>query len=187
MTSHNSESDALALDFPGTQGYEPDGPVGMALNWLKAALACRAFPWDSDQHEIATHTLKDAEAWLAAVLATQAAPKAPAVPETLTDAAALAYRLRHHMGQMPIAGNTLSDVLAFLDRVAAPPAAQQEEQCDGCSKPLSDAFCSSCLLDAPAEWLRKIEADGYRTDDERHAASFLLKIANRKAGGGTTP
>lgn len=56
-------------------------------------------------------------------------------------------------------------------------AAQAGEQCDGCSGELGDAYCARCLIDAPAEWLRKVIADGYRTDDERYCAEQLLNIA----------
>lgn len=50
-------------------GYEPDGPCGMALTWLKSALTCKSFIWDADQHEYATKTHDDAEVWLKSTLA----------------------------------------------------------------------------------------------------------------------
>jgi hypothetical protein len=62
---------------------------------------------------------------------------------------------------------------------SAAPAVQAEptgEQCDGCSSELGDAYCATCLVDAPAKWLRGIIADGYRTDTERYFAEVLLKL-----------
>ena len=129
MTSHNSESDALApcawqpietapLSAMPILTFNEGGRIWIETGYYVHNMLHAA---KIDEEECYyTHWMP-----LPAAPGTQAAPKAPAVPETLTDAAALAYRLRHHMGQMPIAGNTLSDVLAFLDRVAAPPAAQQ--------------------------------------------------------------
>lgn len=48
------------------KGYKPDGPVGMALTFLEAALNCKSFVWDFDQHEAAMQTLADAKAMLSA-------------------------------------------------------------------------------------------------------------------------
>lgn len=52
------------MNVPHFKGYQPDGPVGMALTWLRSALACPAFEWESDQKELATKSLEDAEAWM---------------------------------------------------------------------------------------------------------------------------
>ncbi len=60
---------AASRALPANMGYEPDGPVGMALSWLKSALTCKAFIWDGDQHEYATKSLEDSEKWLAELLA----------------------------------------------------------------------------------------------------------------------
>lgn len=53
--------------LPHDMGYKSlndDGPVGMALQWLKSALECKDFAWDSDQRECAEQSLKDAREWM---------------------------------------------------------------------------------------------------------------------------
>jgi hypothetical protein len=42
--------------------YQPDGAIKMALLWLSVALRCEHFPWDADQHDCASVSLKDAHA-----------------------------------------------------------------------------------------------------------------------------
>lgn len=41
--------------------YKPDGAIQAAFIWLEAALNCRDFIWDWDQHEVATQALEDAK------------------------------------------------------------------------------------------------------------------------------
>lgn len=53
--------------IPDNMGYmsiEKDGPVGMALQWLHAALDCKAWSWDADQRECAEQSLEDAKKWM---------------------------------------------------------------------------------------------------------------------------
>ena len=60
------------MSAPDNMGYLPDGPVEMAFTWLKAALDCKDFHWDGDQHECASGTLEDARKYQAGVLASLA-------------------------------------------------------------------------------------------------------------------
>lgn len=60
------------MGAPDNMGYLPDGPVEMAFTWLKAALDCKNFHWDGDQHECASHSLEDARKYQARVLASLA-------------------------------------------------------------------------------------------------------------------
>lgn len=53
--------------IPHDMGYRSttkDGPVGMALQWLRAALDCKAWNWDADQRECAEQSYKDATEWM---------------------------------------------------------------------------------------------------------------------------
>lgn len=55
------------MHLPDNMGYESvedDGPVGMALQFLEAALSCKAWHWDADQRECAEQSLKDAREWM---------------------------------------------------------------------------------------------------------------------------
>jgi hypothetical protein len=49
--------------------------LDLAVTWLDAALKCRLFPWDADQHEAATDACQQASAAIA--LATSANLKEP--------------------------------------------------------------------------------------------------------------
>lgn len=93
----------------GRVGYEPDGPVGMALNWLKVALACPTFRWDIDQHEIATNTLADAEL---ALTSAPGAGEAGAEPELEEEIGRLQTALAFWLPNVPDEGHPLYDRIA---------------------------------------------------------------------------
>lgn len=61
------EKDAERNHIPDDMGYksiDKDGPVGMALQWLRASLDCKAFQWDWDQRECAEQSYMDAKTWM---------------------------------------------------------------------------------------------------------------------------
>lgn len=51
-------------DDMGYRSIQKDGPVGMSLQWLDAALKCESFVWDGDQRECAEQSLQDARTWM---------------------------------------------------------------------------------------------------------------------------
>lgn len=62
-----SEVPVSLRKIPSDMGYRSlakDGPVGMALQWLQAALTCNSFVWDADQRYCAEKALKDAREWM---------------------------------------------------------------------------------------------------------------------------
>lgn len=55
-------------DDMGFKSIYKDGPVGVALDWLRAALDCKSFHWDGDQRECAEGAHKAATEWLASLV-----------------------------------------------------------------------------------------------------------------------
>lgn len=71
---------------------------------------------------------------------------------------------------------SLSEKLLAAQQPTPPAQPVIGELCDGCGESLDDAFCTTCLIDAPRNWLQSIVDDGYRTDNERAAAEFIMKL-----------